>query len=197
MGSLDAISIQPLRDKIQLTLTGRPGRLATGCRCSGRFYNWDGPLQSQRSRRRRAAANPFLAWLPLATRSPVRPGRTCSCSSPAPCRRRAGILGRRAVPGFPHLLPGSGPGAAKLATIMDHAEPDVLAHMTFPKEHRAKLHSRNPIERLNGEIKRRTEVVGSLPERRSHRAPCRRNPARMGSAAGQIHDAGNDQPDER
>lgn len=36
MGSLDAISIQPLRDKIQLTLTGRPGRLATCCRCSGR-----------------------------------------------------------------------------------------------------------------------------------------------------------------
>ncbi len=36
----------------------------------------------------------------------------------------------------------------------------VLAYMTFPKEHRAKLHSTNPIERLNGEIKRRTDVVG-------------------------------------
>ncbi|QKC66427.1 hypothetical protein EFV37_32560 [Mesorhizobium loti] len=44
-----------------------------------------------------------------------------------------------------------------------HAEPDVLAYMTFPKEHRAKLHSTNPIERLNGEIKRRTEVVGIFP----------------------------------
>ncbi|ESX15214.1 transposase [Mesorhizobium sp. LSJC255A00] len=44
--------------------------------------------------------------------------------------------------------------------MMDDAEPDVLAYMTFPKEHRAKLHSTNPIERLNGEIKRRTEVVG-------------------------------------
>ncbi len=43
---------------------------------------------------------------------------------------------------------------------MDEAEPGVLAFMTFPKEHRAKLHSTNPIERLNGEIKRRTEVVG-------------------------------------
>lgn len=32
--------------------------------------------------------------------------------------------------------------------------------MTFPKEPRAKLNSTNPIERLNGEIKRRTEVVG-------------------------------------
>jgi putative transposase len=48
----------------------------------------------------------------------------------------------------------------KLAAIMDEAEPGVLAFMTFPKEHRAKLHSTNPIERLNGEIKRRTEVVG-------------------------------------
>lgn len=46
---------------------------------------------------------------------------------------------------------------------MDDAEPDVLAYMTFPKEHRAKLHCTNPIERLNGEIKRRTEVVGIFP----------------------------------
>ena len=46
---------------------------------------------------------------------------------------------------------------------MDDAEPDVLAYMTFPKEHRTKLHSTNPIERLNGEIKRRTEVVGIFP----------------------------------
>lgn len=52
------------------------------------------------------------------------------------------------------------PKLPKLATLMDDAEPDVLAYMTFPREHRAKLHSTNPIERLNGEIKRRTEVVG-------------------------------------
>jgi putative transposase len=43
---------------------------------------------------------------------------------------------------------------------MDSAEPDVLAYMTFPKAHWTKLHSTNPIERFNGEIKRRTEVVG-------------------------------------
>ncbi|THK35597.1 IS256 family transposase, partial [Ensifer sp. MPMI2T] len=55
------------------------------------------------------------------------------------------------------------PKVPKLAAIMDDAEEDVLAYMTFPKEHRAKLHSTNPIERLNGEIKRRTEVVGIFP----------------------------------
>lgn len=55
------------------------------------------------------------------------------------------------------------PKLPKLAVLMDEAEPDVLAYMTFPKEHRLKLHSTNPIERLNGEIKRRTEVVGIFP----------------------------------
>jgi putative transposase len=39
----------------------------------------------------------------------------------------------------------------------------VLAYMTFPPQHRTKLHSTNPIERLNGEIKRRTEAVVIFP----------------------------------
>jgi transposase-like protein len=71
------------------------------------------------------------------------------------------------------------PKVPKLAALMDDAEHDVLACMSFPKEHRAKGHSSNP-------IKRRTEVVGPRaflrtdgrnaldPQRRRHRSPRRR-----------------------
>lgn len=55
------------------------------------------------------------------------------------------------------------PKLPKLAQLMDGAEDDVLAHMAYPKEIRAKLHSTNPLERINKEIKRRTNVVGIFP----------------------------------
>jgi transposase-like protein len=55
----------------------------------------------------------------------------------------------------------------KLADLMDASEHDVLAYMSFPRQHRTKLHSTNPIERLNKEVKRRADVVGIFPNEAS------------------------------
>ncbi len=55
------------------------------------------------------------------------------------------------------------PTLSKLAQFMDEAETDILAYMSFPKERWQKLYSTNGLERLNCEIKRRSEVVGIFP----------------------------------
>lgn len=70
-----------------------------------------------------------------------------------------------------HVADQMRPKLPKLATLMDEGEEDVLAYMTFPQQHRTKLHSTNPIERLNGEIKPRTDVVGIFPNEKAIRRP--------------------------
>jgi putative transposase len=56
----------------------------------------------------------------------------------------------------------SGP-APKVARLLEEAEPDLLAFLSFPAEHRSKLRSTNPLERVNREIGRRSDVVGIYP----------------------------------
>jgi putative transposase len=53
------------------------------------------------------------------------------------------------------------------AVLLEDAAEDILAHLHFPREHRRRLHSTNPLERLHKEIKRRTYVVGIFPNRDS------------------------------
>ena len=84
---------------------------------------------------------------------------------------------------------------------MDEAEPDVLAYVILPKEHRAKLHNTNSTEHLNSEMEEADRIGRCLPERQRHYLsrlpPPPRAERRVGRPACPLHDAGNYQPDDR
>lgn len=74
---------------------------------------------------------------------------------------------------------------------MDASEHDGLASMPFPRQHRTKLHSTNPIARLNREAKRRADVVGTFPNEASSKrligaVLVERNDARQSSSRSML-----------
>ena len=85
--------------------------------------------------------------------------------------------GKRQPDAPPHRRPAARESGRSWRLFIDDSETDVLAHMDFPAQHRTKIHSTNPIERLNKEVKRRAGRRRHLPKRGRHHPPRRRRPA--------------------
>jgi transposase-like protein len=95
-----------------------------------------------------------LAYVPKAHQTMVAAGLRQAFQQPDPAAARASLSH------FADQLHNRWP---KLKVFVDDSLDDVLAYMSFPAQHRTKLHSTNPLERLNKEIKRRADVVGIFP----------------------------------
>jgi putative transposase len=101
-----------------------------------------------------------LAYVPKAHQTMVAAGLRQAFQQPDQAAARASLCH------FADQLHNRWP---KLKVFVDDSLDDVLAYMSFPAQHRTKLHSTNPLERLNKEIKRRADVVGIFPNEDSIR----------------------------
>ena len=95
-----------------------------------------------------------LGLVPQAAAEMVAATIRTVCAQPDPAMARE--QWRKVADGFRTRSP-------RLAGLLDDAEADVLASLAFPREHWRQIWSNNPLERLNTEIKRRTDVVGICP----------------------------------
>ena len=95
-----------------------------------------------------------LSLVPKAAQQMV--GATIRTVFAQPDAKSAHQQWRRVSDGFGHRF-------ARLSELMEEAEEDVLAYAAFPQEHWQKIWSNNPLERVNKEVKRRTNVVGIFP----------------------------------
>jgi len=100
----------------------------------------------------------LLATVPAGAREPIAAVVRTVFAQPDHASALAQL--RKVVDGLRGRLP-------QTAALLEDAAEDILAHKHFPEEHRRQLHSTNPLERLNKEIKRRSTVVGIFPNARA------------------------------